>query len=321
MGRRGEPRVAITLPVVVRGTDIRGTPFVVNTETREISCSGARLNNLNGIVVPGQRVEIQCNDQKATFRVQWVGEKDTPRMGQAGLRCLEPGKYIWGIAPKEWEPDTYDPANPLPPPPATLPAPPPPKPTPLGVTAYSATASYVGRDRRQFLRHSCRIAAQVTLQNSTSKFAGTITDISLGGCYIETFQPLPVNTFVELYLHPGDDMLQLSACVRSSHSGAGMGVAFTGMSPENFEKLRKFAPPTLDVPTPEPAPAKPAPPPPTPMATKPKARPYSAPDFDPIDLPPSPEVFAAVVRILFRRGLLTRTELMEELEKMKVPQG
>ena len=53
MGRRGEPRIAVTFPVIVRGADSRGTPFVLTAETRDISCSGACLKGLSGIVVSG----------------------------------------------------------------------------------------------------------------------------------------------------------------------------------------------------------------------------------------------------------------------------
>jgi hypothetical protein len=34
-------------------------------------------------------------------------------------------------------------------------------------------------------------------------------------------------------------------------------------------------------------------------------------------VPATPEAFQAVVRLLFRKGLLTREELTEELEKLK----
>jgi hypothetical protein len=310
--------------------DARGSPFAVHAETADISCTGARLKDLSGMLADGQKVEVQCRDQKATFRVQWQGEKGSPQMGQAGLRCLEPGKYIWGVAPKEWEADTYDPSKPAPagPPPApaalqparaaSSSAPAPAKSRPAAVSAYVATASFGDRDRRQFVRHTCRIAAQITLEDGSLRLAGTITDISLGGCYIEMFSPLPVDTFAEVYIFAGDDTLHLSARVRSSQRGAGMGVSFTGMSPEDFEKLQKLAPSDREERKPEPP--KPAvKEPAAPSAPRVDSRPPAAPQFDSSELPATPELFAAVIRVLLRRGLLTRAELLEELEKMKVP--
>jgi hypothetical protein len=313
MGRRNEQRIAISLPVIVRGLDSRGSPFVVTTLTRDISCTGACLEGLSGAVEPGRKVEIECQSHKAWYRVQWVGGSGSPRAGLVGVRCLEPGKYIWGVAPKEWEADTYDPSNPEPVPPASAatasPNPPP--------------APWTGQERRHFVRHPCRIEAQVTPEGRSVRLSGTITDISLGGCYVEMLSPLPVKTLVELSLNAGDAILRVSGSVRVSQTGLGMGVVFTGMSPEDFEKLRRLAPSMGPSPiiAPRPARAPLAPSarraqPDTP-ATQTVFRPDALPDFDSAEAPAVRETLAAVVRILFRKRLLTRDELLEELGKLK----
>lgn len=305
MGRRGEPRIAVTFPVVVRGADSRGTPFVFTAETRDISCSGACLKSLTGILVSGKKVEVENGDQRAWFRVQWAGAAGSSKAGQAGLRCLEPGKYIWGIPPKEWEADSYDPSRPD---------------TPVRMSPAPATSGssdsgpWNGRERRQFARHPCRMAAAIVLQNGSLRMTATVTDISLGGCYVEMLSPLPVDTFVDIALSPGEVTLQLSGRVRSSQNNFGMGVSFTGMRPQDFEVLRRLAPPSL-----ESAEA------PIQMAQAPKPAPVKQPhdpaanDFDAIDLPTTPEALAAAVRVLIRKGVLTRADVMEELEKLKVP--
>jgi PilZ domain len=286
MGRRGEPRIAVTFPVTVRGSDSRGTPFVLTAETRDISCSGACLKGLSGIIVSGKKVEIEHGDQRAWFRVQWAGAAGSTKTGQAGLRCLEPGKYIWGVPPKEWEADSYDPLHPD----AQVRQPPPP------TSASSDSGPWSGRERRQFVRHPCRMAAQIVLQNGALRMTATVTDLSLGGCYVEMLSPLPVDTFVDIALSPGDVTLQLSGRVRSSQNNFGMGVSFTGMRPQDFEILRKLAPPTLEsgeLSKHEPHPPQPA--------------------------PAKQEALTAAVRVLIRKGILTRADLMEELEKLKVP--
>ncbi|HUA02146.1 MAG TPA: PilZ domain-containing protein [Candidatus Aquilonibacter sp.] len=308
MGRRGEPRIAVTFPVIVRGTDSKGTPFVLTAETRDVSCSGACLKGLSGIVVSGKRVEVECGDQRAWYRVQWVGAVGSSKAGQAGVRCLEPGRYIWGVPPREWQPDTYDPSKPEP-----VAAAPPPM---TSAPSSSPGGSWPGRERRQFVRHACRMAAQIVLQNGSLRMTATVTDISLGGCYVEMLSPLPVDTFVDISISPGDTTLQLSGRVRSSQMNCGMGISFTGMRPQDFEILRKLAPPTLEVAEGEKA-TQPAPPPPPPSPAP--ARAYAAPEFDSVDLPTTPEALIAAVRILLRKGVLTRAELMEELEKLKVP--
>ena len=308
MGRRGEQRIAISFLVIVRGADSRGYPFAVTTETRDVSWTGACLSGLTHIVESGWKIELECQDQRAWYRVQWVGQDGSPWAGQVGVRCLEPGRYIWGLPPKEWEPDTYESS----------------RPDPFAVqtrTAAGANATASPPERRQFARHTCRIGAQIATVADGLKMSGTITDISLGGCYAEMLSPLPVDTAVDLSFNVDDNLVHFSAKVRSSHVGFGMGLAFTNVGPEDLEKLRRLTGSPAAAPEPAKAPVvePPKPAPPLPKATV-GARPYTAPEFDPVDIPATREAFAAVLRILLRRGLVTRSELMEELEKLKVPQ-
>jgi PilZ domain len=301
MGRRSEQRIAISFPVIVRGKDSRGTAFAVTTETSDISFSGAAIKGVNNLVQPGMKIEVECRDQRAWYRVQWVGKDGNSMSARAGAKCLEIGKYIWGVPPKEWEADMYDPSQPrvvAPSPDATA-------------SAYSAPGSWNGADRRQFARHACRIETQVIVENDSIEMPGKITDISLGGCYVEMLSPLPVDTPIELSLSPGDITLRLSGKVRSSQTGLGMGVSFTGMGPGDFEKLRKFAPPTIEAPeAAKQAPSRPAPP---------RANPRSqVPSAATIDLSTTAESLDALVRLLLRKQIFTPGELTEELEKAKI---
>ena len=59
-------------------------------------------------------------------------------------------------------------------------------------------------------------------------------------------------------MNPSNVTLHLHGQVRTSQSGMGMGISFTGLTPEDFEKLRKLAPPDA------------APPKPTSVASPPK---------------------------------------------------
>ena len=108
MGRRSEQRIAMRVPILVRGKDSRGSPFVVNAQTQDITATGASLNGLKGIADVGSKIEIEFQGGKAWFRVQWIGKVGTPRAGQAGVKCLEPGNYIWGVPLPDWTADTFD---------------------------------------------------------------------------------------------------------------------------------------------------------------------------------------------------------------------
>lgn len=312
MGRRSEQRIAMSFPVTVRGTDSRGNSFAVKTETADISFSGAALKGLNNLLAPGAKIEVECRDQRAWYRVQWVGKGGNSMSVRAGARCLEIGKYIWGVPPKEWEADTYD-VSKLPPPPGAAAA--------TG-SAYSIPDSWTGRDRRQFARHTCRIETRMGVKEGSIEMPGKIIDISLGGCYVEMLSPLPVDTLIELSLSPGDTTLQLSGRVRSSQTGLGMGVSFTGMGPEDFEKLRKFAPPAVEAASSaKQLPARGAGPrlvtPPQASSRRLNALSYAT-DGSPLDSSTTAEVIDALVGLLLRKQIFTRGELAQELEKAKI---
>jgi hypothetical protein len=105
--------------------------------------------------------------------------------------------------------------------------------------------------------------------------------------------------------------------------GSRMGVSFTGMGPEDFEKLRRFAPPTgNDLPPAKQPSTRPAlhRPNTSPRASAPSvnARSYAAIDNDTIELPPPAESLEAIVDLLLRKEIFTRAELVEELEKLKI---
>lgn len=54
-----------------------------------------------------------------------------------------------------------------------------------------------------------------------------LSDLSLGGCYIETLAPFPQNTRIDLCLRVGDFEIHLDGNVRVVYPGHGMGVQFT----------------------------------------------------------------------------------------------
>jgi hypothetical protein len=312
VGRRTEVRIAKHVPVLVHGTDGRGSPFTVGAQTHDISGSGACLSGLNGVGVPGTKLDIEFQGRKARYRIQWVGKEGTARANQVGLRCLEPGNYIWEQHLPEWAEDTFDPDAPevSSHPPA------------ISISRNEAPTPGVIREQRQFPRQSCRIESLVAIEGTTMNVPAKVTDISISGCYLEMLSPLPVDTLIELTLNPGDTTLHVHGKVRYSQMGMGMGVAFTGVAPADFEKLRKLAPPGIGAAVPStPAPVQAAPParPRTPAPPEPPAQTHAAsPGMRAGTQPTTSEALEAVVRVLFRKGILSRSELTEELEKLLI---
>lgn len=298
MGRRTEHRIAANLPIVVRGVDHHGNPFTQTARTCDVSASGARLEGLECIEHPGGKIEIEFQGKKAWFHVQWVGQENTSHSGQIGVRSLEPGKYVWGVKLSESVPDEYDPADPD----LAVPTP------PTEPVSVSAPVPWAGGERRQFPRRACRIDAQVTVVGSSMGLPARVTDICLGGCYVEMMSPLPVGSAVDLRLDLGAEVLQSRGKVRSSHPGMGMGISFTGMSPEDLQKLRQIAPPSPG----QQEPPFVSPPPPALHGPEPAAKPT------PKQATTTAEALEAVVRVLFRKGILERSELEQEIERLKV---
>src|SRR6202042_2691682 len=59
-----------------------------------------------------------------------------------------------------------------------------------------------------------------------------LTDLSLGGCYVETSSPFPEKSLVDLCLRTGDMEVHTEGMVRVTHPGHGMGVEFPSRTPE-----------------------------------------------------------------------------------------
>lgn len=306
MGRRHEPRIVVLIPVIVRGTDARGDPSEFAAETCDISVSGARLRGVAAVAVVGKTIEIECKGKKANYRSQWVGQPRTLNANQVGLQLLEPGKYIWGVPSKEWAADTFDTSQ------LTNAAP---VSTPAGFGGTPPSRRN-GEDRRRFPRALYRIETQVTGEDSQGGQPGKVTDISLGGCYVEMMGPLPIDTVVGLVLNSGDTPLHLFGTIRSSQPGFGMGVEFTKMTAQDFEKLQNLVPVSPEAPAP----------------AAPLSQPLIVQSGNGASLvgklslaesngdrSTTAEALEALMRLLSRKGLVTRTEIAEEIELLKFP--
>jgi c-di-GMP-binding flagellar brake protein YcgR len=67
-----------------------------------------------------------------------------------------------------------------------------------------------------------------------------LTDLSLGGCYLEISSPFPVSTRVTLSMRAAEVELRTEGVVRIMHPDKGMGVEFIQSTPEHRGLLEKF---------------------------------------------------------------------------------
>jgi len=73
-----------------------------------------------------------------------------------------------------------------------------------------------------------------------------LTDLSLGGCYLEVASPFPVRTRVTLSMKVGDLQIQAEGVVRVLHAEAGMGVEFTRNTSEQRARVEQFIQALID---------------------------------------------------------------------------
>lgn len=67
-----------------------------------------------------------------------------------------------------------------------------------------------------------------------------LTDLSLGGCYVETESPFPERSGIVLCLKVAEVMVQAEGMVRVMHPGYGMGIEFASRTAEQREQVESF---------------------------------------------------------------------------------
>ena len=67
-----------------------------------------------------------------------------------------------------------------------------------------------------------------------------LTDLSLGGCYLEIPSPFPVASLVTLSMRAAEMEIRVQGMVRVMHPDSGMGVEFAQATPEHRAAIEKF---------------------------------------------------------------------------------
>ncbi len=88
---RHELRTPVALPVKV----ITGEREMPQWScTYEVSRHGARLKQVPGVLAPGQHIWIKRHNNKARYRVIWIGNPGGGPSGQFAVECLDE-TFIW----------------------------------------------------------------------------------------------------------------------------------------------------------------------------------------------------------------------------------
>ena len=95
-------------------------------------------------------------------------------------------------------------------------------------------------ERRKHPRFTVSVPVEVHAEGSDTPIRCTTSDLSLGGCYIESMYPIPVDTAVELKLQIVEETLIIFAKVVTSFPQVGNGFRFVKILPEDRAALSAF---------------------------------------------------------------------------------
>ena len=95
-----------------------------------------------------------------------------------------------------------------------------------GGEAPAAANSLAWKEKRQSPRLRCSGSAEFRTEASDVRIWGTVTDISLHGCYVQMNTTFPVGTKVDLVLKSFGVRIEAPGTVRASYPFLGMGICF-----------------------------------------------------------------------------------------------
>ncbi|MGO9573056.1 MAG: PilZ domain-containing protein [Terriglobales bacterium] len=206
MGRRREPRKEIQAPVRIFGTDCSGQVFSEKAVTVNISQQGAELSGVQAKLNLDEIIGLSYGKNRVHFRVKWVGEPGTPKAGHVGLLNISPEKPLWDFPLPSPTPDDHQPRV---------------------------------VEQRKHPRFKCHNSVELHTQDGAS-FWATISDLSVGGCYVEMANALPKGTKLKMGIWIGETKCWADCEVAYSAPGFGVGVTFNRVSEPDLARIRQF---------------------------------------------------------------------------------
>jgi hypothetical protein len=95
-----------------------------------------------------------------------------------------------------------------------------------------ASAALKAQNRRQHSRHPFTATVEAVESASQTRIQGRISDLSGGGCYVDTISSFPAGSKVSIRVTRDTHSFETRAQVVYSLIGMGMGLKFTGTDPE-----------------------------------------------------------------------------------------
>ncbi len=101
-------------------------------------------------------------------------------------------------------------------------------------------AELTPRECRQFSRYHCASQVQFRLADGGPIQSGEVINLSLTGCYIQTPQPCPVGSAVEIVVQAGKARIYSPGRVKSAKENRCMAIEFVGDLAQRLQRLPRF---------------------------------------------------------------------------------
>jgi hypothetical protein len=95
-------------------------------------------------------------------------------------------------------------------------------------------------NRRKYVRYSVTAEAEIVEQCSRVRITGRASDLSRGGCYVDSVSCLPMGSTVYIRLRHSETTFQAKAMITYLLPGMGMGIAFTDIAEDQIEIVSKW---------------------------------------------------------------------------------
>lgn len=239
LGNRYEPRAQAGVQVKVSGIDLNGYPFKQSAQAHNVSRRGACIDGIGCLRGPGETIEIEHRGKKAKFVVAWVGIAGTPENNRIGVRNRDQVD-IWKLDLPKPEPDQFQPPS------EEQEAVLSPSPAPLTTNAeqeqrFLAEETPAERkERRRYRRYEIHGGSTLQVKGSDVRTWAKLTDVSPGGCYVESYAPFPAKTELQMMLEVGEVRVAVEGIVKVVYPGLGMGIEFTQISDAHRQEIERL---------------------------------------------------------------------------------
>jgi hypothetical protein len=113
-------------------------------------------------------------------------------------------------------------------------------PSSAGSALLTGQSAASHQTKRAVRRIQLVATAEVTARDTETKLSARMSELGLGGCYVDTLSPFPTGTLLHVRIIRDGGAFECEAKVVYVHEGFGMGIAFTNMALDQRRMLENW---------------------------------------------------------------------------------